>query len=313
MVLFGNDFARNGLRSQALRALWNLGLTLEARLVPLPQDINERGLVELGRLFPGRDGNPDQILRCIAEGGIKVLYGAGLLPDLGEVRPETVIVQGQHWAERPDIADIVFPVAGIAESDGSFLGLEGRLRHVESCVPASGESRPGWWIVSQIAKKMGFQGFDYRDSAEILAEIKQRIPGFSETGSVNPAAEAPEFVPPGFSSQTYSPNAEFPFLLMMLSGNDHYQGFDLSRELRSFRRLRDGRWVRIHPQDARKAKVKDGDDVRLESASGSIDRIIRVTDDLPRGVLEATASAQEAAARGFFAEGVVPVRLLRRL
>ena len=35
---------------------------------------------------------------------------------------------------------------------------------------APGEAKPDWWIIAQLAKKMGYEGFDWKDSNEVLEE-----------------------------------------------------------------------------------------------------------------------------------------------
>src|SRR5690606_23166689 len=37
-------------------------------------------------------------------------------------------------------------------------------------VDAPGEAKPDWWILSQVAQRMGFAGFDYDGPANIFAE-----------------------------------------------------------------------------------------------------------------------------------------------
>ena len=39
-----------------------------------------------------------------------------------------------------------------------------------------GDSKPDWWIVSEIAKRMGAPGFDCEDPSEIMGEIARLTP-----------------------------------------------------------------------------------------------------------------------------------------
>src|SRR5690606_12264272 len=42
---------------------------------------------------------------------------------------------------------------------------------LRAAVPAQGEARPDWWIVSQIAKRCGIPGFDFESAADVFNEL----------------------------------------------------------------------------------------------------------------------------------------------
>ena len=63
--------------------------------------------------------------------------------------------------ETAELADIVFPATSWAETDGTFANTERRVQRVRQAVPAAGDSRPDWWIIAQIAQRMGFSGFEF--------------------------------------------------------------------------------------------------------------------------------------------------------
>ena len=47
---------------------------------------------------------------------------------------------------------------------------ERRIRLYPKFYDAPGDAKPDWWIIAQLAKRMGFEGFDWKDSNEILEE-----------------------------------------------------------------------------------------------------------------------------------------------
>lgn len=67
-------------------------------------------------------------------------------------------------------ADIVFPASGWGEETFSRANGERRIRLYPKFYDAPGEAKPDWWIVAQLAKKMGFEGFDWKNSNEVLEE-----------------------------------------------------------------------------------------------------------------------------------------------
>ena len=67
-------------------------------------------------------------------------------------------------------ADIVFPASGWGEDTFTRANGERRLRLYPKFYDAPGEARPDWWIIAELAKKMGFEGFDWRNSNDVLEE-----------------------------------------------------------------------------------------------------------------------------------------------
>jgi len=67
-------------------------------------------------------------------------------------------------------ADLVLPAAGWGEEDLSRANGERRWRLSSKFYDPPGEAKPDWWIVAQIAKKMGFEGYEWKDSNEVFEE-----------------------------------------------------------------------------------------------------------------------------------------------
>ena len=69
-----------------------------------------------------------------------------------------------------EFADLVLPAATWGEENFARNNAERRLRLYERIADPPGEARPDWQIVAEVAKKMGFDGFDWADSNEIFEE-----------------------------------------------------------------------------------------------------------------------------------------------
>ena len=67
-------------------------------------------------------------------------------------------------------ADIVLPAQGWGEKSGTVTNSERRISRQRALMPALGQAKPDWWILSQVAKRMGFSGFDYQHASEIFNE-----------------------------------------------------------------------------------------------------------------------------------------------
>jgi len=70
-----------------------------------------------------------------------------------------------------ELAHVKFPATGWSEKDGTVTNLERRISRQRRLFAPSGEAQPDWWIISEIARRMGFgPAFAYRSNAEIFRE-----------------------------------------------------------------------------------------------------------------------------------------------
>ncbi|PKH82043.1 nitrate reductase [Psychrobacter sp. 4Bb] len=67
-------------------------------------------------------------------------------------------------------ADIVLPAQGWGEKSGTVTNSERRISRQRTLMPAAGIAKPDWWILSQVATRMGLKGFDYQHPSEIFNE-----------------------------------------------------------------------------------------------------------------------------------------------
>lgn len=96
----------------------------------------------------------------------------------------TVVVDQDIYLVEPlasQFADIVLPAATWGEEDFTRCNGERRLRLYSRFYDPPGEAKPDWWIIAQFAKKMGFEGYDWKDSNEVFEEAAR----FGRTGVLN--------------------------------------------------------------------------------------------------------------------------------
>ncbi|MFD2176879.1 nitrate reductase [Veronia pacifica] len=68
-------------------------------------------------------------------------------------------------------ATIRLPAQGWGEKSGTVTNSERRISRQRKLMPSPGSAMPDWWIVCEVAKKMGFtDSFNYRNEAEIFTE-----------------------------------------------------------------------------------------------------------------------------------------------
>lgn len=70
-------------------------------------------------------------------------------------------------------ADIVFPAATWGEVDFMRANGERRLRLYSKFYDAPGDAKPDWWIIAQLAKRVGFDGFDWKNSNDVAEEASR--------------------------------------------------------------------------------------------------------------------------------------------
>ncbi len=70
-------------------------------------------------------------------------------------------------------ADIVFPAATWGEETFMRANGERRLRLYPKFYDAPGEAKPDWWIIAELSKRMGFDGFDWENSNDVAEEASR--------------------------------------------------------------------------------------------------------------------------------------------
>ena len=76
-----------------------------------------------------------------------------------------------------ELADVVLPAAPWGEEDYTRMQGERRLRIYSKIMDPPGEAKPDWWIVAQVAERMGFDGFNWTDSNDVFEEAAERSRG----------------------------------------------------------------------------------------------------------------------------------------
>ncbi len=124
-----------------------------------------------------------QMFEAIERGEIKALWvmatnPAVSLPRAGAVREALkkleLFIVSENVLSNDTVkagAHVLLPAAAWGEKDGTVTNSERRISLQRAFMPAPGEARPDWWIVSQVAQRMGFaEAFSYRSAADVFRE-----------------------------------------------------------------------------------------------------------------------------------------------
>ena len=84
-----------------------------------------------------------------------------------------VAISGYRSESLEAAADIMLPLAGFAETSGTFINATGESQSFAGAVPPQGEARPGWKILRVLGNLLDLSDFDYFDSTEIREELAE--------------------------------------------------------------------------------------------------------------------------------------------
>jgi assimilatory nitrate reductase catalytic subunit len=221
------------------------------------------------------------------------------------------------------LADVLLPAAAWGEKSGTVTNSERRISRQRAFAAPPGDARPDWWIVCEVARRMGFgASFDYPGPAAIFRE-HAALSAFENDGSrdfdigalaslsdnayetlepvrwplrsrkvaAEPLTDARFFTPSGRArfvptvpaGPAASPGDAYPFV--MLTGRIRDQWHTMTRTGKSARlsQTRPEPFVAIHSRDAIGAGIANNGIARVRSAHGEMIGRVEWCDDLRRG------------------------------
>ncbi|MGH8958552.1 MAG: molybdopterin oxidoreductase family protein, partial [Acidimicrobiia bacterium] len=284
--------------------------TLGGKILPLARRSNVYGALDMGLapgLAPGRTKSEKvgksavQILEGLMEGSILglLLVGADPVRDvpngdlarqaLGKAR--FVVALDQFLTDSSRLADVVLPVEGFSEKDGTVTNVEGRVQKVNRVVPGPGQSRPDWSILDDLSDRMG-RSINLVSAEAIAKEIATEAPAYvgitwdlldsHKDGVVVPLSEATQplvYLPADAPGK--SPSGE----LVLHYARTMFDDGVLMRHGPSLEHLAPGARVYLNFDDARRLGLADGDQADVQTAQGSARLTVRVDPGLTHGVV----------------------------
>lgn len=123
-----------------------------------------------------------EMFEAVADGRIKAIWIMATnpvvsMPDADRVRAalqqcEFVVVSDCVAAtDTTACANVLLPAAAWGEKNGTVTNSERCMSRQRSFLTLPGEAKPDWWIISQVAQRMGFEkAFQYQSAAHIFRE-----------------------------------------------------------------------------------------------------------------------------------------------
>jgi predicted molibdopterin-dependent oxidoreductase YjgC len=315
-ILFGTELLGQDKGQQNALALADLFLlvgkpeTPGSALYPVAEKNNTRGVSEVGVLpdmlpgyapLEGSEPGPtlEEVLDLLEKddpAAPKALYLLGgdllrWLPQRSRVtkllkKVPFIVVQDAFLTDTAQLAQVVLPVAIHAEQEGTFISSAGQLGLIQPALSTNGV-RPDWQIISQLGARLGF-AMNYVSPKEIFRELARKMPlwaglapKLSAPGPEVKAQLSGTFVP--FEVDISLPGRR-PFTLI-IGKCLYHSGSYTTHHPEGTLQVAGKPHIFINPEDAQSLTLETGEVVKIVSSQGEITAPVKLSKDMPPGVM----------------------------
>jgi len=220
---------------------------------------------------------------------------------------ELLVCQDIFETETTRYADVILPASSFLEKSGTFTNAERRVQLVAPAIEPPGEARTDFEIIKAVSAAIGHE-LPWATPADAMDEIAALTPdwaGISHArlgrrglqwpvapdGTDAPILYEREFSRPGgrahFAALPYkapgdAADEEFPLILVTGRRLQHYNAGTMTRRTGNVE-LVDADVLEIHPDDAQRLWISEGDTISVRSRVGRIELPAHVTDRIERG------------------------------
>src|ERR1700730_11087974 len=164
------------------REVGGLANQLAAHMGFTPPDIDRvRRFWKAPRIATHEGFKAVQMFEAIARGEIKALWVMGTnpavsLPDADAARTALkkleLFVISENVISNDTVdsrAHVLLPAQAWGEKSGTVTNSERRISRQRAFLKSPGETKPDWWIVSEVAKRLGFAAaFNFKSAADVI-------------------------------------------------------------------------------------------------------------------------------------------------
>jgi ferredoxin-nitrate reductase len=246
------------------------------------------------------------------------------IPDLHHVRrslqkAQLVVVQdAYHPTETTQLAHVLLPVAQWGEKEWTSTNSERMVSYSPKLFDPPGLALPDWEILARFAQTAGFNGFAYTCAAEVWDEFRwltkgqpcdmagitsERLrcerhlqwpcPAEDHPGSKRRYLDGVFPTPDGrarFLARDHReprelPDHEFPFVLTTGRLYSHWHTLTRTGKCEKLVRREPGPFIEVHPADAARLGVKEGEMVQVSSRRGTIQMRAKLREGVTPGLV----------------------------
>ena len=216
-------------------------------------------------------------------------------------------------------ADVVLPAASWGEKEGTMTNADRRISYLNKITQAPGEALPDVEIICRFAQKMGYSGFGYTNSAEIYAEhcaltegthidisglsydilklkhsVQWPFPKQSKNNGTTRLFTDKKFYTPSRraiihsvpdANESEQPNASYPLILTTGRIRDQWHTMSKTGMINKLKQHISESFLEIHPEDAAKRSIGEGDLIEVKSARGNVRVKAKYSTDIKKGVV----------------------------
>ncbi len=222
------------------------------------------------------------------------------------------VVHERFLTDTARYADMVIPATSSLEHSDLYRSYGTYcIQRAKAVIPPVGESKSNWEVFSLLARAMGFDELFFRQTADDLIDHLLSLPTPMREGidqkafSVGKAVEIP--LPPDARTRFRTPSGKIeilnpkeshplPLYIPPYGGDDpfclmaapsFYALNSSFRERDDLRRKERGTFLKMNPADAEAKGLKEGDPVIAHNPLGEVSFVLRVTPEVPQGVVVA--------------------------
>ena len=261
-----------------------------------------------------------EMVQMMIESDLKALYVIGENPKINDAdrnhlnkalaKLDFLVVQGLFLSETAQVADVVLAAASVAEKEGTFTNTERRCLRFHKAIEPIADTLPDWRIVARLSNAMGYQ-MDYAGVEDIFNEMASLTPksyggmSYERLGIEGLQWPCPDPDHPGtpylhkdefargkgqFHAIEYCdpaelPDEQYPYYLTTGRMFAHFHTGTMTRVSPNLDAEQKTGYVEIHPKDAEKLALKDGDTVNLTTRRGAIQAPARISEQVKPGLL----------------------------
>ncbi len=343
LSLITGQVGRPGTGLHPLRGQNNVQGASDAGLIPMVfPDYQSVEVEDIRKKFEDLWGTPldpnkgltvVEIMDAVHDNVIKGMYIMGENPAMsdpdvqharaGLAKLEHLVVQDIFLTETAFHADVVLPASAWPEKNGTVTNTNRQVQMGRAALKMPGEARQDWWIVQEIAKRVGLD-WNYGGPADVFAEMKRAMPSLDnitwerllKENSVTYPCDAPDkpgndivfgegfptpdgrgkLVPASIIPPDEQPDDQFPMVLTTGRQLEHWHTGAITRRASVLDALEPEAVARLCSRDMKRLGLNPGDPIRISTRRGIIELKCRVDSAIPEGVVFVPFCFAEAAA-----------------
>lgn len=265
---------------------------------------------------PGRDlykifADKNSKLKCL----VVADHDEGIVKYAGEIEAlEFVAYIGTYENPFTKFADVVIPVAGVIEADGTYTNTERRVQLSRKRVEPFENVLPGWKLFPMIAARASLS-WNYSSSEDVFREIVSLTPSYSGMTydkieksqgiqwpcndkypegcrrlDIAAAGRKFRFAPVAGNYAVPEANSDFPILLMTGQGQHFWHQNNImkktyipKREYNATLLVYPRGYIEICKEDAARLQVREHWNVKIVSSHGSMNVAVKISEDVKTG------------------------------